>query len=103
MTESNSLSPSLKTYYHFLCVIGFLFGFVCGEFLSSLLFKGRLNIMDRGLDVLKRVYTFEKGTFCYLDMNMRSVGKGFHFHFRKGILPQALRHYLEDIQMIASL
>ncbi|KAL2310839.1 hypothetical protein Nmel_002516 [Mimus melanotis] len=29
----------------------------------------------------------EKDTFYYLDMNVRSVGKGFYFHFRKGILP----------------
>lgn len=59
--------------------------------------------MARALDVHKREsMALEKDTTFYLDMNVRSVGKGFYFYFRKGIPPSAPRHYLENIKMVAS-
>lgn len=45
----------------------------------------------------------EKDTFSYHDMNVKSVGKGFYFHFRKGILSRAPKHYLENIKIIAPI
>lgn len=44
--------------------------------------------MARTLDVHKREsIALKKDIFYYLDMYVRSVGKGFYFHFGKGILP----------------